>query len=207
MTLDVVNAQNEKVGSLEVRDDVFGGRVKVDLIWEQVRHEQACRRRGTHATKTRGEVSGSGRKPWRQKGTGRARVGEIRTPLWRKGGTVFGPQPRDYGYALPRKVVRGALRAALTQKLGEGAVVVVEALTLDEIKTRRAAALLKGLGADGKTLVVDTRFDDNFARSARNLAGVTLRPSARVTARDVMDARRIVVTRAAMERLQEALAS
>src|SRR4029453_18268164 len=96
MTLDVVNAQNEKVGSVNVRDEVFGGRIKTDLIWESVVHENASRRRGTHATKTRALVSGSGKKPWRQKGTGRARVGEVRNPLWRKGGTVFGPQPRSY---------------------------------------------------------------------------------------------------------------
>ncbi|HEX2311955.1 MAG TPA: 50S ribosomal protein L4, partial [Vicinamibacterales bacterium] len=128
MTLDVVNAQNEKVGSVDVRDEVFGGRTKTDLIWESVVQENASRRRGTHATKTRALVSGSGKKPWRQKGTGRARVGEIRNPLWRKGGTVFGPQPRSYEYALPRKVERGALRAALGQKLGEGVVTVVDAL-------------------------------------------------------------------------------
>ena len=119
MTVDVVNSQNQKVGSLDVRDDVFGGRVKTDLIWESVRRENAARRRGTHATKTRALVSGSGKKPWRQKGTGRARVGEIRNPLWRKGGTVFGPQPRSYDFRLPKKVERGALRAALAEKLQE----------------------------------------------------------------------------------------
>ena len=114
MTVDVVNSQNQKVGSLDVRDDVFGGRVKTDLIWESVTRQNAGERRGTHATKTRAIVSGSGKKPWRQKGTGRARVGEIRNPLWRKGGTVFGPQPRSYDYQLPKKVEKGALRAALS---------------------------------------------------------------------------------------------
>ena len=103
MTLDVVNAQNQKVGSVDVRDDVFGGRVKTDLIWESVVRENASRRRGTHATKNRAAVAGSGKKPWKQKGTGRARVGEVRNPLWRKGGTVFGPQPRSYDYHLPKK--------------------------------------------------------------------------------------------------------
>jgi large subunit ribosomal protein L4 len=207
MTLDVVNAQNEKVGSVDLQDEVFGGRVKADLIWQQVRHEQAVRRRGTHATKNRALVSGSGRKPWRQKGTGRARVGEIRNPLWRKGGTVFGPQPRDYAYALPRKVTRGALRAALTQKIKDGVLTVVDALALDEVKTRRAAVLLQGLGAAGKTLVIDVALDEKFTLSARNLAGVAIRPSSRVTARDVMDAQRVIATRAALERLQEVLAS
>ena len=205
MTLDVVNAQNEKVGSLDLRDDVFGGRVKVDLIWQSVVHENAEKRRGTHATKTRALVSGSGRKPWRQKGTGRARVGEIRNPLWRKGGTVFGPQPRDYGYPLPRKVERGALRAAFTQKLRDGVVTVVDALKVDEVKTKAAAALLRGLGAAGKTLVVDVRPDEKLALSARNLAGVRVLPSGRLSARDVMDAQRVIATRAAVERLQEVL--
>jgi large subunit ribosomal protein L4 len=206
MQIDVVNAQNEKVGSLDLRDEVFGGRVKADLIWQSVVHQNAGERRGTHATKTRGLVSGSGRKPWRQKGTGRARVGETRNPLWRKGGTVFGPQPRDYAYALPRKVGRGALRAALVQKLGAGAVTVVEALAVDEVKTKAAAAMLRGLGATDKTLVIDVHPDDRFATSVRNLVGVRVVPSARVTARDVADAERVIATRAAVERLQEVLA-
>jgi large subunit ribosomal protein L4 len=207
MTIDVVNAQNEKVGSLDLSDEVFGGPVKTDLIWSQVVHENASRRRGTHATKNRALVSGSGRKPWRQKGTGRARVGEVRNPLWRKGGTVFGPQPRDYGYALPKKMTRGALRSALTQRLTDGAVTIVEALAVSEVKTKAAAAMLRGLGADGKTLLIDVRPDDKLALSTRNLEGVRLVPSTRVTARDVMDARRIIATRAAVERLQEVLAS
>jgi large subunit ribosomal protein L4 len=206
MTVDVVNSQNQKVGSLDVRDDVFGGRVKTDLIWESVRRENAARRRGTHATKTRALVSGSGKKPWRQKGTGRARVGEIRNPLWRKGGTVFGPQPRSYDYHLPKKVELGALRAALTQKLKDGAVTVVDALTVSEVKTKAAAELLKGLGATGKTLIVDVTPDEKFALSVRNIASVRLVPSGRVTARDVMDTKTVIATRAAVEKLQEVLA-
>ena len=206
MTVDVVNARNEKVASLDLRDEVFGGRVKADLIWEAVVHENAEQRRGTHATKTRGEVSGSGRKPWRQKGTGRARVGEVRNPLWRKGGTVFGPQPRGYGFALPKKVERGALRAALTQKLQDGAVTVVEALAVDQVKTKPAAEMLRALGAGRKTLVVDVRPDEKLALSVRNIAGVRVVASNRVSARDVMDAQRIIATRAAVERLQEVLA-
>ena len=126
MKINVVNGENEKVGALELSDELFGGRVNADLIWEAVVHENASKRRGTHATKNRALVSGSGKKPWRQKGTGRARVGEIRNPLWRKGGTVFGPQPRSYDFALSKKVRRGALAAALTQKIQDGAVVVVD---------------------------------------------------------------------------------
>ena len=127
MQIDIVNQQNEKVGSLDLRDEVFGGRVKTDLIHESVVHANPAERRGTHATKSRGMVSGTGKKPWRQKGTGRAQVGEARNPLWRKGGTVFGPQPRSYDYRLPRKVEKGALRAALAQKLQNGDVIVVDA--------------------------------------------------------------------------------
>jgi large subunit ribosomal protein L4 len=205
MQLEVVNAQNEKVGKIELRDEVFGGRVKTDLIWEAVVHQNAAERRGTHATKNRALVSGSGRKPWRQKGTGRARVGEIRNPLWRKGGTVFGPQPRSYDYALPKKVQRGALREALAAKFKDGAVVVVDALTFSEAKTKHAAETLKRLGASGKTLVVDVQPDETLERSTRNIAGVRLVPSGRLTARDVMDTTRIIATRAAVERLQEVL--
>jgi large subunit ribosomal protein L4 len=150
-------------------------------------------------------VSGSGKKPWRQKGTGRARAGEIRNPLWRKGGTVFGPQPRSYEYQVPRKVEKGALRAALTQKLRDGAVTVVEALTVSEIKTKAAAEMLRKLGVDGKTLLVDVKPEDKLALSVRNIEGVRLLPSNRISARDVMDTRRVVLTRAAIEKLQEAL--
>src|ERR671937_190157 len=128
MELDIRNTENEKVGALELNDQVFGGRVRANLIWESVVQQNAAERRGTHATKNRALVSGSGKKPWRQKGTGRARVGEIRNPLWRKGGTVFGPQPRSYEYTLPKKVERAALRAALTQKLASGELIVIDAL-------------------------------------------------------------------------------
>src|SRR5438874_2600835 len=129
MTLDVVNNNNEKIDAVDLRDEVFGGPVKTSVIWESVVRANASERRGTHATKNRALVSGSGKKPWRQKGTGRARVGEIRNPLWRKGGTVFGPQPRSYDYALPKKVELGALRAALAEKLQAKSIVVVDALT------------------------------------------------------------------------------
>jgi large subunit ribosomal protein L4 len=205
MTLDVVNGENQKVGSVDVNDAVFGGPVKLDLVWESVVRQNASERRGTHMAKNRALVSGSGRKPWRQKGTGRARVGEIRNPLWRKGGTVFGPQPRSYDYQLPKKVERGALRAALAARLREGAVVVVDELRAAERKTRAAAALLERLGATGKTLITDVAPDENFVCSARNIAGVRIVASGRLTARDVMDTSRIVATRAAIERLQEVL--
>ena len=205
MTVDVVNQENEKIGSFDLRDEVFGGRVKVDLIHQSVVRANAAERRGTAATKTRGLVSGTGKKPWRQKGTGRAQVGEARNPLWRHGGTVFGPRPRSYEYALPKKVERGALRAALTERLRAGDVVVVDELRPAAIKTKSAVALLKSLGASGRTLVVDVAPDEKFTLSARNIAGVRLVASGRLTARDVMDTTRIIATRAAIERLQEVL--
>jgi large subunit ribosomal protein L4 len=206
MQLDVVNNENKKVGSVDVRDDVFGGRVNTDLIWESVVHENAAARRGTHATKNRALVSGTGKKPWRQKGTGRARVGSSRTPLWRHGGTVFGPQPRSYDFSLPKKVGRGALRAALAQKMQEGQLTVVEALSATEIKTKAAAEMLKKLGVTGKAVLIDLALDDKLSRSLRNMPGVVYNPSGRVSARDVANAGRVVITRGALERLQEALA-
>ena len=205
MTIDVVNAENQKVGSVTLNDEVFGGRVKTDLIHESVVRLNAAERRGTHATKTRSMVSGSGKKPWRQKGTGRARVGEIRNPLWRGGGTVFGPQPRSYEYQLPKKVEKGALRAALMEKLQSGSVIIVDALTASEVKTKAAAGVLKAIGVTGKALLIDARLDDNFAMAVRNLARVTLVQSNLVTARDVANTRQVVVTTAAMEKLEAAL--
>jgi len=205
MTLDVVNSDNQKVGSVDLSDTVFGGPIKTDLVWESVVHEQAASRRGTHMTKNRALVSGGGKKPYKQKGTGRPQVGSTRTPLWRHGGTVFGPQPRSYDYRLPKKVERGALRAALMARLRDGAFIVVEELRAAERKTKPVAELLKRLGVSGKTLIVDVALEDNFVRSARNITGVTLVPSGRLTARDVMDPVRIIATRAAVERLQEVL--
>ena len=205
MKLDVVNGQNEKVGALELNDETFGGRVKTDLIWESVVHENAAARRGTHATKTRAQVSGSGKKPWKQKGTGRARVGEVRNPLWRKGGTVFGPQPRSYDYDLPKKVRVGALRAALAQKAKDGALIIVDKLTSADSKTKATVEMLRRIGVNGKAIVIDVQPEEAFSRSARNIAGVKVVPSSRVTARDVMDTAHVVATRDAFEKLQEAL--
>jgi len=206
MQLDVLNAQNQQVGTIEVRDDVFAGRVNTDLMWESVVHANAADRRGTHQTKNRANVSGSGKKPWRQKGTGRARVGEIRNPLWRKGGTVFGPQPRSYDYALPKKVERGALRAALADKLQQGDLIVVDALAVDTVKTKAAAELLQRLNVSGKVVLVDVAVDEKLSKSVRNIPGVSLVASGRVSARDVIGAQRVVVTRTALEKLQDALA-
>ncbi len=207
MKIDVVNGDNQKVGALELKDDLFGRRVNSDLIWSAVVQENAAERRGTHATKNRAAVSGSGKKPWRQKGTGRARVGEIRNPLWRKGGTVFGPQPRSYAFATPKKVRRGALVAAIAQKINDGAVIVVDRLESADRKTKATVEMLKRIGATGKTLLIlgDVKADDGFVLSARNIAGIKLVASRRVTARDIIDTARVVATKDALEKLQEAL--
>ena len=205
MKLNVQNADNETIDTLDINDDVFGGRVKTDLIWAAVVQENAAERRGTHMTKNRALVSGGGKKPYKQKGTGRAQAGSTRSPLWRHGGTVFPPQPRSYSYDLPKKVERGALKAALAARFKDGAVVVVDELKASEKKTKDAAELLKRLGANGRTLVVDVKLDENFEVSARNIPGVALVQSGRLTARDVMNTKRIIATRAAIERLQELL--
>ncbi len=205
MTLDVVNDQNEKVGTVEISDGLLASAPKTHLVWESVVHANAAERRGTHATKNRALVSGSGKKPWRQKGTGRARVGEVRNPLWRKGGTVFGPQPRSYDYSVPRKVERAALRAALALKLRDQAVVVVERLEAEDHKTKAAAEMLSRLGADSKTLLIDVEPDVHLALAVRNLPYVRFIASGRVSPRDLMDCTRIIATRAAVERMQNVL--
>ena len=209
MTVDVVNQQNEKVGSVDLRDEVFGGRVKTDLIHASVVRSNAAERRGTHATKNRALVSGSGKKPWRQKGTGRARVGEIRNPLWRNGGTVFGPQPRSYDYQLPKKVEKGALRAALAQKLQAGEVIVVDAFSVADIKTKAAVEMLRRLGIEGGRRARRCSWTSSPRTSWRSRCATSTAcgcsPSNRIVARDVADTRRVVLTRAALEKLQEVL--
>ena len=210
MILDVVNEQNKKVDSLDLSDDVFGGRVKQGLIWESVINQNASERRGTHATKTRGLVRGAGSKPWRQKGTGRARVGEVRNPLWRKGGTVFGPQPRSYAYSLPKKVVLSALRASLTQKFNEGVVTVVDRFSVfsegqENPSTKAAVELLENLNIKGRAVLVDVKADLNLTLSLRNIPKVSLVASNQLTARDVVGAGRLVMTKASVEHLEKVL--
>src|ERR1700757_3256530 len=153
-TIDVHNLNGEKVGSLDLADEVFGA-VNEDLLWEAVKHYRAGQRAGTHATKTRGLVSGAGKKLWKQKGTGRARIASIRSPLWRHGGTVHGPKPRSYDYAFPRKKLLGALRSALAAKLQDGKLVVVENFDLKDVKTKTFRQALDKLNAKGKTLLVE----------------------------------------------------
>src|SRR5918995_995700 len=154
-TVAVVNADNQRITDLVLHPEVFAVPVNQHLLYEAVKQYRAGARAGTHQTKNRANVSGSGKKPWRQKGTGRARVGSVRTPLWRHGGTVFGPRPRSYGYSLSKKAELGALRAALSAKLQAGELVVVDALTAAEIKTKAAVELLARLGVTGKAVLVD----------------------------------------------------
>src|SRR6478672_2823312 len=199
MQIDVVNSSNQKVGAIDVSDDVFGGRVNGGLIWESVVHANAAERRGTHKTKNRANVSGSGKKPWRQKGTGRARVGEIRNPLWRKGGTVFGPQPRDYEYHLPKKMFRAALRSALSLKLKENQLNIIDAFSLSDHKTKAFAQALSGMGFDRKVLVIDHQENLNLWRAARNIAEVDLIPSLQVTPYQLLNAHHVLFSKAAIQ--------
>jgi len=203
--VDVLDLNNQKVGEVELSDLVFGAEVNEALLWEAVRHYQAGLRAGAAKTKTRAEVSGSGRKLWKQKGTGRARVGSIRSPLWRHGGTTHGPQPRDYGYRLPRKMQLGALRSALSVKLRDGELKVVSAFELDDAKTGTVAAALKRLEAGRKVLLVENGDNRNLALGSRNLPGVTLLPSREVHVYHLLGHDRVLMSQAAALKLSEAL--
>ncbi len=205
-TVDVVDLNNQKVGELDLNDAVFAAEVNENLLYEAVRHYQAGTRAGTHKTKVRGEVAGSGKKLWKQKGTGRARMGSVRSPIWRHGGTVHGPQPRDYSYRLPHKMLAGALRSALSAKLRDGELKVVQAFKLEEHKTRMARAALVRLEATRKVLVVDNEQEPNFSLGVRNLKDVTVLPSREVTAYHLLGHDRVLLSEAAARKLSEALA-
>jgi len=203
--VDVFDLNNAKVGQLELSDAVFGAEVNEALLYEAVRHYMACQRRGTHSTKERGSVRGSGKKLWRQKGTGRARVGSIRSPLWRHGGTTHGPKPRDYSYRLPRKMQLGALRSALSAKLRDGELKVVREFSFAEPKTKQVAAALSKLDAVKKSLVVDIVGNRNLELGARNLAGVRMVVTKDVTTYHLLEAKHVLMSEAAAKKLSEAL--
>ena len=203
--VDIKNLKNEVVGKLDLSDEVFGGPVNEGLLHDAVKQYLASQRSGTHKTKTRAEVAGSGRKPWKQKGTGRARVGEVRTPLWRKGGTMFGPVPRDYTYTMPRKMFRSALRSALTMKLNDKQLNVVDAFALEGHKTKAFSLALKGLGLSRKILVVDHQDNPNLRLAARNLSDVNLIASLQVTPYQVLNATHVVFSKAAIQAIEEVL--
>ncbi len=204
-TIDVVNLSGEKVGSFDLAEEVFGA-VNEDLLWEAVKHYRAGQHRGTHATKNKKLVSGAGKKLWKQKGTGRARVGSIRSPLWRHGGTVHGPQPRSYDYAFPRKKVLGALRSALAAKLADGKLTVVESFDVKEPKSKAFRLALTGLKCDKTALLVESNLEnENLALSSRNLKGVELMAGNQVHPYHLLRYDRVVFARPALEKLQNSL--
>ena len=205
-SVDIVDLNNAVVGSLELADEVFNAPVNEALLYEAVRHSQAERRGGNAKTKTRHEVSGSGKKLWRQKGTGRARMGSIRSPLWRHGGTVHGPQPRDYSYKLPRKMLLGALRSALSAKLRDGEMKVVQKFALSDHKSKAMRAVLNGLGAPKTVLLVDNEDNRNLMLSSRNLAGVKLVSTKDVSVYDLLGHAGLLLSENAAKKLSEALA-
>src|SRR5271154_6486822 len=206
--VDVRNLEGKKVGTVELADDVFSAKVNQNLLHESVRHYLAGKRSGTHKTKDKSEVSGAGRKLWKQKGTGRARIGSIRSPLWRHGGTVHGPVPRKYDYALPKKMIVGALRSALSSKLAEQKLTVVDGWTLDTHKTKPFRQALSKLDGETKTiLLVEAGANLNLERASRNLHGVTLLPTSAIGPYDLMRHDSLMLSRDAAVKLSHALSA
>jgi len=204
--IDVVNLEGKKTGSLELADEVFGG-INEDLLWEAVKHYRSAQRAGTHATKNKKLVSGAGKKLWKQKGTGRARVGSIRSPLWRHGGTVHGPQPRSYDYQFPKKKLLGALRSALAAKLADGKLIVVNAFDVKEAKTKDFRKALTSLKVDATVLIVEEAKHENknLGLSARNIAGLELIRSNEVHPYHLLKYDRVIFSHPAIEKLQISL--
>ena len=204
--IDVLDLSGKKVGSFELAEEVFGA-INEALLWEAVKHYRAAGRAGTHATKNKKLVSGAGKKLWRQKGTGRARVGSIRSPLWRHGGTVHGPQPRSYDYQFPKKKLQGALRSALASKLADGKLTIVKSFELKDAKTKAFREALNGLKAEKTVLLVDSAKADNqnLVLSSRNLKGVELVPGSQVHPYHLLRYERAIFSLPAIEKLQAAL--
>jgi large subunit ribosomal protein L4 len=205
-TLDVYDINNQKVSTVDVADEVFGAEINKGLLYDAVRQYTASLRAGTHKTKTRSEVEGSGKKLWKQKGTGRARVGSVRSPIWRHGGTVHGPVPRDYSYDLPKKMLKGALRSALSAKVRDGELKVVQAFNLPDHKTKNAMGTLVKLEAGRTVLVVDNGENKNLALSLRNLEGVTLMASREVNPYHLLRHKSVFLSEAVARKFSEALA-
>ena len=203
--IEVKNLANEVIGKLELSDAVFKAALNQPLIWEAVKHYNDSLRSGTASTKVRGEVRGSGKKLWRQKGTGRARIGSVRSPVWRHGGTVHGPKPRDYSYRFPRKKLQGAMRSALSAKLSENSLMVVEALSLESNKTKDFKKILSNLGFTGRVLVVDSSENKNLSLSSRNLPKVKLVPGTGVNIFDVVNSNVLLFSKDSILQIQEVL--
>ncbi len=206
--VDVKNLEGKKVGTVTLADDVFSAKINPNLLHEAVRHHLAGLRAGTHKTKDKSEVSGAGRKLWRQKGTGRARIGSIRSPLWRHGGTVHGPVPRKYDYALPKKMIAGALRSALSSKLVEEKLTVVDGWTLESHKTKPFSQALRRLEAEARTILLVAHGENvNLERASRNIEGVTLVPATKLGPYDLLRHDRLLLSREAAEKLSRALSA
>lgn len=204
--LDVINQKGEKVDTIELDDRIFGTDIREHLIQRVVVWQLAKRRQGTASTRTRGEVRGGGKKPWRQKGTGRARAGSNRSPVWTGGGTVFGPHPRSYAFSLPKKVRRAALRSVLTSKLMENRLTVVDKIELDEPKTKLFLETCKNMGVDGeKTLIVTPDKDEQLVRSSRNLYRYLVMPLEGLNVYDLLRYQRLVLLREAVPKIHERL--
>ena len=205
-TVKVRNLKNEEVGDVELADAVFGAELNEALIHAAVKSFLASGRQGTVGTKTRGDVSGSGKKLWKQKGTGRARIASIRSPLWKGGGNVHGPQARDWSYNLPKKMRRGALRSALSERLREGNLIVLDQFMLSEAKTKAFIEVLSALGlSDAKTLIVDSPENDNLMLASRNVKSAKVVNSFALNIYDLLYHEKLVVSRAAVEELNELL--
>lgn len=204
-TLEVKNLEGQTVKELQVPDEVFGAKPNQSLLWDAVKQYLASQRRGTHKTKSRGEVSGGGKKPWRQKGTGRARVGSNRSSLWRHGSIAHGPQPRDYSYALPKGMLRGALRAALAAKFQEHKLTVVDQFNLGEPKTRLFSGALHKLGVEKTVLVVNDAANRNLELSSRNVEGCDVVRHHDLHPYHLLSHDRVLISEGALTRLQEAL--
>jgi large subunit ribosomal protein L4 len=206
-TVDIKDWNNKKVGSVDLPEEIFGYPYKEHLIHEAVRNYLASLRQGTHKTKTRSEVSGSGKKPFRQKGTGRARQGGNRPPIHRHGGTVFGPTPRDYNYKMNTKEKKNALKSALSQRVKEGKLFLLNAITLDEPKSKSLAEKVAKIGVDGKALIIDSLENTNAVLASRNNPKLVFVDAGNINVYDVVNSRYVVVSQAALERLTEVLES
>jgi large subunit ribosomal protein L4 len=203
--LDVFDQSGKKISQLNLNDEVFGIEPNEQALYDVVKAQRAAMRQGTHKVKTRSEVSGGGRKPWRQKGTGRARQGSIRSPQWRGGGVVFGPQPRDYYFKVNRKVRRLALRSALSLKVTEKALTILDAFALETAKTKSMVEILANLKVEGKTLIIVDAIEPNVLLSARNIEGVEVTTSEQASVFEIMNAKNLLVTQSAANKLEEAL--
>jgi len=200
-SVPIYNMEGKEVGSFPLNKKLFTGKVNKGLLYQAVLMYNANRRQGTASTKTRGEVSGGGKKPWRQKGTGRARAGSTRSPLWRHGGTVFGPKPRDYSYSVPKKIKKGALLASINSKLRESKIIGIDSADIAEPKTKKFQAVLDALKLKGKSLFVLDNIGENVRRASRNIREVSLKNLNDFNAMDVLACEKVVLSKAALEKL------